>query len=31
VAAESETAEADLAADFDNMLTIQEVLDYLNP
>ncbi len=31
VTAESETADADLAADFDNMLTIQEVLDYINP
>jgi hypothetical protein len=31
VAAESETAETDLAADFANMLTIQEVLDLINP
>jgi hypothetical protein len=31
VTAESETADIDLAADFDNMMTIQEVLDYINP
>ena len=31
VAADSETAETDLVADFDNMLTIQELLDLLNP
>ncbi|MGD2217709.1 MAG: hypothetical protein PVJ64_13220 [Gemmatimonadales bacterium] len=31
VTADSETADVDLAADFANMLTIQEVLDLLNP
>jgi hypothetical protein len=31
VAAETETGDTDLAADFDNMMTIQEVLDFLNP
>jgi hypothetical protein len=31
VAAESETDGTDLSADFDNMLTIQEVLDLLRP
>ncbi|UCC84350.1 MAG: hypothetical protein JSW46_05310 [Gemmatimonadota bacterium] len=31
VAAESETADTDLSADFDTMLTIQEVLALLNP
>jgi hypothetical protein len=31
VTAETETADTNLSADFDNMMTIQEVLDYLNP
>lgn len=31
VVAETETADTDVSADFANMMTIQEVLDYLNP